>query len=80
MECQYMLNMWQGIRGSKMARATCVCDVKEGYVNINGEFYPFEEIQADINAAIVNGLSGKWAFTPATVQGLLDALKLFVEE
>lgn len=39
-----------------------------GYVDI-------QDLQQDVYAAKEKGLSGKFAFTPETVQGLIDSLQ-----
>ena len=44
-------------------------------VEIGGNFVPFAELRADVAAAREKGLASKWAFTPETVDALLNYIE-----
>ena len=48
---------------------------QESGVNINGLFVTFAEIRADVRAAQARGMTNKYAFTPETVEALLDYIR-----
>lgn len=51
-----------------------MADILDKGVEIFGEHVPFTELQTDIDAAKNKGLSNQFAFTPETVQALLDCI------
>jgi hypothetical protein len=49
-------------------------------VYINGNFVTFDELWADVQAAMKNGYAHKFAFTPETVQALLEFIARVKDE
>ncbi len=49
-------------------------------IMICGSEVTVDELREDVKAARKRGLSQKWAFTPETVSGLLDAIEQLHEE
>jgi hypothetical protein len=43
-------------------------------ISIVGNEVPLEDLEADVEAAKTKGYSGQFAFTPETVEGLIDKI------
>ena len=44
-------------------------------IDCGGIMVPLDELKKDVEAAKEKNLSNQWAFTPETVDGLIDALE-----
>jgi len=46
------------------------------FVQIRGDSVSVDELRADVQAAKDKGLAGQFAFTPETVQGLIELIDM----
>ena len=53
---------------------------EEVVINIRGLDVPITDLIADVAAAKKKGLTDQWAFTPETVDGLLEKIQLLTME